>query len=81
MAPPQGGDTLGQVVTDKAEGSSTADNQLVGNDQDNILDAGEGIDYMVGGYGSDTYVFNLGDGSVAISEFDEELGVRFQPLD
>ncbi len=72
-----GGDSLSQVVTDKTEGSSISDNQLVGDDQDNILNAGDGIDYMVGGYGSDTYVFNLGDGSVAITEFDEDLGVPF----
>lgn len=71
------GDSLSQVVTDKTEASSISDNQLVGDDQDNILDAGDGIDYMVGGYGSDTYVFNLGDGSVAITEFDEDLGVPF----
>ena len=55
------------------------DNIQIGDNGDNTLDAGDGINYLIGSYGNDTYVINQGDGLVTISEFDDELGVLAPP--
>jgi Ca2+-binding RTX toxin-like protein len=38
------------------------------------LDGGMGSDYLVGGMGNDTYLFNLGDGQDTIFDYDETTG-------
>ena len=39
------------------------DDVIIGTNSDDVLEAGLGDDYIQGGDGSDTYIFNLGDGN------------------
>ena len=48
--------------------------QVATNSRDNLLVGGTGNDTLTGGYFSDTYVFNLGDGQDTISEYDPGYG-------
>lgn len=48
--------------------------QVATNSRDNLLVGGAGNDTLTGGYFSDTYVFNLGDGQDTISEYDPGYG-------
>ena len=43
-------------------------NRIIGNTGDNILTGGAGSDVLDGGLGNDTFVYNLGDGSDAITD-------------
>ena len=49
--------------------------ELYGGDGDDVLIGGTGNDYLDGGVGADTYVFNLGDGEDAISDYEWEQDV------
>ncbi|MBG7617925.1 hypothetical protein I5R65_00470 [Herbaspirillum sp. AP02] len=46
------------------------DDGLDGGGGDDTLSGGKGIDRLNGGYGNDTYVFNQGDGTDTISDYD-----------
>ncbi len=54
---------------------------IVGNDADNVFQAGKGNDSVDGGRGSDTYIFERGDGRDTIDDFGDAIGdvdiVRF----
>ena len=49
------------------EGSNFAD-QLTGDDNDNILIGAGGDDHLLGGFGSDTYLYDASDGNDRITE-------------
>jgi VCBS repeat-containing protein len=51
-----------------AQESTNGDDRLSGWTTNDILEAGLGDDFMSGGNGSDTYIFNMGDGSDLIQD-------------
>ena len=69
------------VSIEHAVGGSGADlilgnglaNRLVGKQGDDSLDGGQGADTLTGGLGADRFVFDLGDGSDRITDFDNAL--------
>jgi Ca2+-binding RTX toxin-like protein len=47
------------------------DDQIFGYAGDDVLEGGEGNDFLVGGAGADTYIWNTGDASDTIGDFDD----------
>ena len=63
---------VGTDGNDTMFGGSQADT-LFGNLGNDIIEGGQGDDELDGGLGNDTYVFNLGDGKDAITDFDPNV--------
>lgn len=70
-----------QFLGDRASGfenltGTDHDDILIGDRKDNELSGGKGSDYLVGGDGNDSYYFQIGDGSLVVSEYDLSHGVK-----
>lgn len=68
-----GNDTLhGNSGNDVLNGGGGSDSQY-GGGGDDVLIGGRDVDYLTGGAGSDTYIFNIGDGFDSVYNNDNDL--------
>ncbi|VVH64456.1 Alkaline phosphatase (EC, partial [uncultured Gammaproteobacteria bacterium] len=67
---------IGTYDNDILTGGSGFD-VLEGGNGDDVLNAGQGNDKVTGGAGNDTYIFNLGDGQLEITDANGYDGLKF----
>jgi Ca2+-binding RTX toxin-like protein len=62
-----------QAMTNTPIVGTDGDDYLVGDGADNLFDGGAGNDILMGDYGADTYLFELGDGQDYIQEYGYDI--------